>query len=194
MNAPTLDGKHRAVAMAEDPNHHHWLVFVEPCAEFTAHDKHYAVGELYHVGLIHEFGGEFTKKPVPATFVTDMLSAMRLDFIDLQWTYVPSAGCKRNPLWFPGDGGWLEAKHLAELEALRNRAVTELTNTNPLLHLWSDKLVFLPPAKFDCTLADFTTKIDKLVAVESEAQERANNERMAKFRAADRRRNRRLAP
>jgi hypothetical protein len=83
MIAPTLDGKHRAVATVEGRNYHH-LVFVDPCAEFTANDGHHDAGEFYHVGLVHEFGVEFTKKPCRAEFVPELLAWWHLDYIDLK--------------------------------------------------------------------------------------------------------------
>lgn len=188
MNAPTLDGRHRAVATAQDRNHHH-LIFIDPAAEFTAVDGHHEAGEYFHVGLMQDGIAEFTRKPCRAEFIPDLLTWWHLDHLDLEWSYTPSAGVKRNFLWRTGDGGWLEAKQLAEIEALRTRAVKEVTNTNPLVNdLWNDDLVLLPHAEFASKMAKLKARVDKLIAEEDAEREQAHAELQARYQAAEKKR------
>ena len=195
MNAPTLDGKHRAVAIDTGHDHQHTnLIFIEPAAEFTAVDGLHKAGEFYHVGLMMDGCAQFTKRPCRPEFIPELLAWFHLDHTDLKWTYVPSAGVKRNFLWRVGDGGWLEAKQLAEIEALRTRAVKEVTNTNSLVNvLWDDGIVLLPPAEFARKMAKVTAKVDERIAEENAEIERAHAELQARYQAADKKRSRKLA-
>jgi hypothetical protein len=73
-----------------------------------------------------------------------------------------------------------------EIEALRTRAVKEITNTNPLVDvLWDDDLVLLPHSEFASTMEKLTAKVDELVAAEKAAEDAIKEQMTARSQAAN---------
>lgn len=174
---PVLDGKHYAAALAHDCRGRQYLVFFEPYIAFTdCEGIHHEAGEFYHCGVIYDLDNndwgrgvvaEYSAKPWRADFIPELLRDWRLDGLDLKWIYQPSAGSARNPLWLEGDGGWLEARRLADLEALRSRTIDagiENVDRSGLMRIWDTDIVLLPEDQFRQLLAELTAALEERIA------------------------------